>query len=246
VPIPAPPAGTGSTDPPPFGPAPDDPLVAPDGVTASQFTLRWFASLPEFVRVADAAQDWQLLRYMSLIGDQADVLEQLYERIDFTPLDEDGDATPSALIDPDTADAAWLPWLAQTVGARVDGLTTAAARVAVDAAAGGWRAGSKGAIAAAARTVLTGTKSAKVYDHSDGVLAIGAGGDWDVLILTNITESPSSAEVIAAVDAAGARPAGVNLHHLAYTATWAQLAAAYPHWSERNGLTWRQIHTTGM
>lgn len=225
-----------------------DPLVPPVGVAVTQFTLRWFAGLPDFVEAADQATGWQLLRYLSLLGDQAAALEQLYERIDFTPLDEGGPpGDTSDLVDPDAADAAWLPWLAQAVGAHVSGLTEADRRAAIGSAAAGWQGGSKRSVAAAAQTVLTGSKSVAIYDHTTDTSGVGAGSQWDVLIVTRTEETPvSSADLIAAVVALGTKPAGVTLWHTPYTAAWSAIEAAYPTWAARDGLTWDQLVQTGL
>lgn len=90
----------------------------------SEFTRRWFAGLPELYRAADEAQDYQgddngqpLLRYMSLIGDQAGEIETLVDRI---ALHESTDGVWwSDLANPDTADDAWLTWIAQLAGIQV-------------------------------------------------------------------------------------------------------------------------------
>lgn len=225
-----------------------DPLVPPVGVAVTQFTLRWFAGLPDFVEAADQATGWQMLRYLSLLGDQADAMEQLYERVDFTPLDEGGlPGDTSDLVDPDAADPGWLEWLAQTVGAHVSGLAEADRRAVIGSAAAGWQAGSKASVAAAAQTVLTGSKSVAIYNHTTDSSGFGAGTQWDVLLVTRTDETPvSSADLIAAVVALGAKPAGVTLWHTSYTATWAGIEAAHPTWAGRDGLTWTELEQTGL
>lgn len=87
--------------------------------TVAPWTQRWWDRLPELYRAADEAQaagpnGFPLLRYLSLIGDQAGELEALTDRI---KLHRNGDGVwLSDLGDPETADDAWLPWMAQLVG----------------------------------------------------------------------------------------------------------------------------------
>jgi len=210
------------------------------------FTQRLFSRLPQMYRDADPSTGDQLLRFISLLGDQANEIEQLLERVAYTPPEDGGrpDDT-SDLVDPTAADAAWLPWLAQLVGVRVptsgDPLAT---RDVIAAATTGWRAGTRDAIAGAARTALTGTRYVRVYEHS--VSSPGDGGQWDVLLVTRITETPDVHAVLQAVVDAHAKPAGVELHHRAYTSTWATVDTAYPTWADRNGLTWAQLEETGL
>lgn len=89
-------------------------------------TQRIYDRLPDLYRAADADQagDLPFLRFLSLLGDQAGALEDLYDRINYVPPDEGGpeDGT-SDLVDPARADGAWLTWLAQLVGITVARLT---------------------------------------------------------------------------------------------------------------------------
>ena len=43
----------------------------------------------------------------------------------------------------------------------------------------------------------------------------------------------------------GAKPAGVVLHHLTYSATWEIIETAFPTWTliETNGVTWANIES---
>jgi hypothetical protein len=180
----------------------------------SATTLRLYNRLPEFYRQADAAQpNWPLLRFLSLIVDPLGELEVLLDRI--------GD-----LARPNTADAAWLGWLAQLVGADLSGiLVVADQRSAIAAASSGWQAGTKGSIASAAQTVLTGSKYAKVADHN-------AGDQWRVLVTTRNSETPGgTAAVLAAIAAKNVTPAGVQVDAAMLQASWDTLEAHYPTWA---------------
>lgn len=95
----------------------------------SGHTERVYAGLPEAYRDADAGLDdgevegasngYPLLRFASLIGDQAGAVEDLVDRID------DTDAHPSELFDPVRSDPAWRPWAQQLAAARARASTGA-------------------------------------------------------------------------------------------------------------------------
>lgn len=196
------------------------PVVAP-------FTQRVYERLPGFYRDADVDQGWTLLRYLSLLGDQAGEVDALYERIQYLPPDAGGaSGDTSDLTDPTTADREWLAWLGQMLGVIVTpGMSDQAARDAVAFASGGWRAGTRAAMADAARSALTGTRYVRIYDHSDE-MPPGDATQWDVLVVTRSSETPDPAVVLDAIVEKGAKPAGVVLHHQTYGATYAQVRAA--------------------
>lgn len=157
--------------------------------------------------------------------------------------------TTSDLVNPDTADDEWLDWLGQLVGVRLAPTLDHAARVdAVKYASAGWQAGTKTAVANAAKTALTGSKYAAVYDHStDQVNGLGTAGIWDVLVVTRVSETASTAAVLAAIVAKGAKPAGVTLHIRAYQATWAQIESEYPTWAAISAAgSWANIEEAGL
>lgn len=209
-------------------------------------TERLYADLPELYRLADRAQPdgpdgYPLLRWLSLIVDQAGDVDELADRFD--PVDNPSGT--SDLVDPATADAAWLPWLANLVGAKLSpSLSEAETRDAIANPSSGWRAGTKPALAAAARTALTGSRFAEVRDHTVTMTAPGEGGVWDVLLVTRTSETADLAAVLEAVDVKGGKPAGVVLRHEAYEATWETFEAAYPTWADLEGRTWRTIEET--
>lgn len=194
--------------------------------TVSATTERLYASLPEMYRDSDEPLDFPLLRYLSLLGDQAGEVDTLYERIDYVTRDDGGTVgDTSDLADPATADVGWLRWLGALVGAQITpDLTDAEARDAVRFAPAGYQAGTTAAVAAAARTALIGQKYVKVHDHS--VTEPGNGGQWDVLLVTRVSDTPDVNAVLAAVVKKKAKPAGVVLRHRAYSATFAQVQAA--------------------
>lgn len=217
-------------------------------------TERIYAGLPADLRADDAGAGWQLKLLLSLIADRTDNVSELLRRFTYLPgVDDetallrellDGGAT-SDLVDPATADPAWLVWLAQIPGvALAPGLSEQARRDAIEGAVNGWAAGTRASIADAARSALVGTRFVNVHDHS--VTTRGDGGRWDVLLVTRLTETPDVPAVLAAVRAANAVPVGVLLHHRAYTATWAAVTAAYPTWAARNGLTWAELQEAGL
>jgi post-segregation antitoxin (ccd killing protein) len=201
-------------------------VPAQPGVSAT--TLRLYNRLPEFYRQADARQpDWPLLRFLSLVVDQLGELEVLYDRIDFVSVNDGGaPGDTSDLVNPATADTNWLRWLAQLVGVDLSGLSAVAdQRAAIASASSGWQAGTKGAIAAAAQSILTGGRYTKVADHN-------AGDQWRVLVTTRTSETPGgTAAVLAAIAAKKVTPAGVQIDAAILEASWDTLEARYPTWA---------------
>lgn len=219
--------------------------------TYSATTERIYASLPEHYRHADGPLGYPLKRYVSVTGDRLAAVETLLDRLDYRIGDEavpGSTATPtSELVDPDLADVEWLPWLAQLLGVQLGaGLSITERRDAVRFASAGWRAGTKGAVADAARSALIGSRYVEVHDHSTAAGGIGTGGQWDVLIMTRASETPDPAIVLATVARQNAAPAGVKLHHKTYEATWTQVTTAFPTWADWNTRTWAQLQGVGQ
>jgi hypothetical protein len=153
----------------------------------------------------------------------------------------------SELVTPETAEDTWLPWLAQLVGVTLNPALTRAAKVdAIRFASAGWQGGTKAAVAAAARSVLTGTKYVQVFDHSTSA-GVGTGGEWDVLLITRGSETPDPTAVLTAVVTQKAKPAGVTLWHLSYAATWAQIESVYPTWAAWAAAgSWQRVEEAGL
>lgn len=218
-------------------------------VTAS--TERIYRRLPQYLRDADAREmsggGYPLLRYIALVGDELGKIEALVDRLDYvSPAEGGAPGDTSALVDPQTADLAWLPWLGRLVGVNVDkGLTVQEQREAVEFATSGFRAGTKQAMADAAKTALNGTRYAKVYDHSK--VNPGDGTVWDVLVVTRATETPDVGAVLGTIIRKNTKPAGAVLHHRAYEASWGNVETAYPTWDaiEAAG-SWDRIQEAGL
>lgn len=154
----------------------------------------------------------------------------------------------SDLFDGRTADVDWLPYIGQMIGADILSLPTATERRdAVVRNYLGFRAGSRQALAEAARLTLTGEKYVRIYPHRNGagssITSIGT--QWDILIVTKAEETPSVGGIVEEILRKGAKPAGVVLHHLTYSATWEIIETAFPTWTaiETNGVTWANIES---
>jgi hypothetical protein len=212
------------------------PLIYLDGVPQfSPTTMQMYGRLPEAYRAADAIagappNDFPLLRYMALMGDQLDQVEVLVNRFQYTPPfaagPDTGPGSTSDLANPQTADAAWLTWMAQLYGVVLTpSMTVAERRSAVSSAADGWQAGNRASIIKVAQAQLRGGKFVELVDH--------VGGDmWQMQIITRPSESPSPDTVIGAILAARCKPVGVMLTHLYYEASWATIEAALPTWAD--------------
>lgn len=155
---------------------------------------------------------------------------------------------PSSLGDPTQAEAAWLPWLAQLVGAVLDpAASEQEKRDTIQFATSGWRGGTRSAIADAAKSALNGTKLVRVMVHtktSGGSLV--AGTAWDITIITRLSETPDVNAVLGAVLRKGVKPAGAVLYHYPATASWSAVTAAHHLWSSRPGKSWLEIEETGL
>lgn len=219
-------------------------------------TERLYLRLPEYIRLSDARNDYLLKRWVSCTVDAQGDIDLLMNRINYTTVPDGGlPGEKSDLVDPYTADAAWLPWLAQLVGINLPlRLTEMERRDAIFFATSGYKVGTKRAVADAAKSELTGTRYARVYDHS--ITTPGDGGMWDVLIVTRGTETPSGAAVVDAVLKKRAKPAGVLLRHRSYTASWelsfrdsaGSIPGKYPSWGalEADNGNWIKIEEAGI
>lgn len=210
-------------------------------------TERLYLRLPEFLRAADARNDWIMKTWLSGIADSQGEVDVLLSRIDYWPKAHGGEADDTSdLVDARTADLEWLDWLGQLFGVKpAPGLSEQARRDAVQFASSGFRAGTKAGIADAARSALDGTRFAQVYDHSTFV--IGEGGEWDVLLVTRSSETPDPGAVLRSVISKRAKPAGVLLWHRAYATSWDILEATYPNWDSWGATgSWNVIEETGL
>lgn len=203
------------------------------------FTERLYATFPAFYRDTDEELDWPLLRWLSLIGDQAGDVDVLADRIGYLDVNDGGaPGDTSDLVDPTVADAAWLPWLAQLVGVELlPELTEAERRDSIRIAPTGWRAGTKEGIALAASLALIGTKYVEVLDHY--------GGDpWAIGVRTRADETADPADVVASIDTLRARPAGYTIVTAFYAASWATLAVHAPTWADWQALgSWAAVES---
>lgn len=205
-------------------------------------TEELYAGLPEVQRVNDIPYNYSLKRYLSGIGYTLGEVYTLIDRFSYTPPDDGVATDTSELVDPYLANVEWLPWLAQLVGVKVKVTANEADwRAAIASAVSGTKAGTKQAIVEAAQTVLTGSKVVYIYDHSNATDGIGNGDQWDVLITT--LEEETTSDPVAAVLLAGAKPAGINLTHMYYGATWDTIESELPTWNDWEGKTWEDIET---
>lgn len=246
-------------------PLPGDALVP----FMSPLVHRLYHRLPEVYRVFDAVDStWTFKRYLAGMLDQAGAIDDMIKFIRgerpvgpaypepwALPPDElefwrsNRLTRPSGLADPVQAPAAWLPWLAQLVGAVLDpSASEQEQRDTIIYATSGWRGGTRSAIADAAKSALTGSKYARILVHTkpDGSGGVMAGTVWDLTIVTLSSETPDVNAVLGAVLRKGAKPAGVVLWHAAYESTWDQQEAAFPTWDLRDAATWDQIAEAGL
>lgn len=132
----------------------------------------------------------------------------------FTDIDElvrnspAGDPGWSPMFDADRAPPEALAWLAQIVGMIVnpaDGVIET--RWRVGNAVGGVRRGSLSTMIAVAQRLLTGNKTVVVTERTSDA--------WHFAVRTRTSETPSSAAVLAALNAA--KPAGLIMDYATFT-----------------------------
>lgn len=203
----------------------------------STTTMRMYSRYPEIYRAADAQinpddpnNNYPLLRFISLIGDQAGYVEGLLDRFNYIPTWAGGPTTgpgsTSDLVNPATADVAWLPWLAQLVGITLPaGASPTTQRSLISGASANWARGSRASMIAAAQSQLTGGQFVRIVDH--------VGGDmWRMEVITRASETPQPSTVISEIIATGNKPAGVILTQLYYEASWATIENVLPTWAD--------------
>lgn len=183
---------------------------------------RAWAQLPEVYRRAD---DGTLHALLAAMLETAAALELLVDAIDYRAPDEGGTDTGSILTDPERT--LWPEWLAQAVGVnlRRAGITDLApfgpARQditeAILGSINGRRAGSEGALAAAARRTLTGSRTVRVR-------ALAGADPHIITVSTAADETPDPDALRAAVEAV--LPAGHKLDLDNNVGNWRGIEAA--------------------
>lgn len=226
---------------------------------------RLYQRLPEIYRTLDARDStWSFKRYLGAILEQAGAGDTWVTGVDGDrPL---GPASPvpwgltdtslaawlaarqsrlSSLGDPFQADPAWLPWLAQMVGAKLDPTASIAEqRDTIAFATSGWRAGTTSAIEDAARSALTGSQYARALLATNGA---SAGTPWDITIVTRASETPDPSAVLAAILRKGVKPAGVTLHNRSFSSSWDTLEAVRPTWADWEAAgSWTALEESGL
>lgn len=226
---------------------------------------RLYHRLPGIYRQLDAGQGWLLKRYLNCVLGAAGDIDDLVEA--FRGSRAVGPASPepwalaademvlyrdsrtsrlSSLGDPFAADAAWLPWLAQLVGVRLDpAASETEQRDTIAYATSGYKAGTKRAMEDAARSALTGSRYARCVPQyrPDGVAA----GPWDVTIITRASETSNPIAVLAAILRKGVKPAGVVLWTQSTEASWDTLEASRPTWTDwESAGGWTPLEETGL
>lgn len=232
--------------------------------TMSLLADRLYNRLPEVYRTLDATdRTWTFKRYLAgMLSPAADVDDLIVaiagERPVGPPLPEpwglpadeltvwreNRHTRPSALGDAEQAEVAWLPWLAQMVGARLDpGASEQEKRDTIRFTTSSWRAGTRQALVDAARSALTGSRYAVVVPHQKPDVALGLipGTPWDITIVTRTSETPDAGAVLAAILRKGVKPAGAVLYHRTYESSWDAIESTFPTWDDWESHTWDEI-----
>lgn len=165
---------------------------------------------------------YPLLRYLSLLLDQLAPVDTLIDRLTYVPDDDPrdpvelgtltrvpgpqfygsgdygtetyADSDTADLVDPTTAEAGWLPWLAQLLGVPTAGASTEELRAKLAAPEQAWAHGTADAIRATIAPGLTDTRYVDVLPHYTG--------DPFVLGVVTIREETPSLDTVGALEAA--------------------------------------------
>lgn len=162
--------------------------------TVSAWALAQYARLPETLRAADPDLGWPLLKLVASWSANLDRLRTLVERLDparpATPPGGLVPATPrSQLVDPVTADEAWLTWMAQFLGA----LAQPGAVLSREAlGATSFDHGSNEAMRVAVRATLDAATTRVVRVGPDPS-ATGDAVGWSILVETYRRQTPDEA-----------------------------------------------------
>ena len=192
---------------------------------------RWYDSLPAVYRDADGedtstSAGWPLYGYLDAVASPLRGPSATADRI-----------AAGDLTDPNTADDAWIPWLAQAVG--VTGTGVAAQRAALVGLLTSPALGSREYLAAVTRTFLTGSRDVTVTPLSGwGIQIRVLAADLDLV--------GDLAGLTAALYATGQVPTGYQISCTADDVTWAQVDAALPTWAPGEGVTWGRIASMGL
>lgn len=214
--------------------------------------------------VAPRSGGYPLKKFVSAYADRMGEIDQLVARLTYLPadvrheadlygLDLPGRAVPlgatSDLVDARTADDDWMPWIGQILGINPRDISSDELRVAISSGLTGMIAGTRRAIASAVRAIMTGdaeTRSVRIYPHTITLDAIGQASEWDLLVVTPVEQGLTQDQVRDAVERASAKPAGVIVHHVSKSTTWADLHAKIPTWAMWNDKKWETIEETGF
>lgn len=212
---------------------------------------------PEKDRLADVDHDWTLLRFLSLLFDQMHAVTALVDRFGVTAPGESSDLT-----DPESADAAWLPWLAQIAG--IDP-TMSPGELRLALLARRFDAGSLRSVRETVEALLGGEKRYQIIPHADGdpwVVRIIADPDdagaatwmtWDVDYPTwgqlervaTWADLEVNADLSDRLALEAVRPAGVTFDVvLAYT-SWELLELTVTSWTQWEAMTSWSDYETG-
>lgn len=173
---------------------------------------------PDYVRNADEATDWTMLRYTAAAAVGLD------KAADFlTMVDPDTSVSGTCeLANADVIPRTWLPWLGWLVGVDVAAIPVAYARESVRDASTSQVRGSRNAIQAATlRTLSTPVPAARVYAN------LGGADPYLISVVTTTSQTPDPAATLEAATAE--KPAGMLLELQVLTgAVIVELEYAFP------------------
>lgn len=147
----------------------------------------------------DARHGYALAHYCA-------ALAKLFDQVADVSRDDEDTGAPgwTVIFDPDEAPVEWLPWMAQFIGVNLPDWLPEADKRARIKAADGFRRGTVGAMVAAARAFLTGTRTVFLFERHGG-------SAYRLAVSTLASETPDPARVEQAL--VEQKPAGIVLTH---------------------------------
>jgi hypothetical protein len=168
----------------------------------------------------DEDTDWPLLRFVAAVTLALEEIDDLVR--------DSGDGPGwSAIVDIDRAPADALAWLGQLVGVSPDASLSDSGQRERIRDVSGFRRGSRGALEAAAKRHLTGTRTVNIRERDTSA--------YHLTVTTYLGETPDEDKTEAAIRAQ--KPAGLVLVYVVSSgATYGTL--------ETTGMTYRQLRAT--
>lgn len=153
-------------------------------VTYTNLTEDLWSRLPEVYRREDEKYGGVFKAYVSGMGDAANDIETLINRIAYVPVEEGGEpGDTSDLADSHGADEAWLPWIAMVRGIYIHG-TTGESQVREMLQRSSYNSGTKQSLIDFVKPMLSDTQFVAIHPHTGPLDTPSDGKHYELLVVT--------------------------------------------------------------